>query len=254
MTGIKALNNSRLPENKVKYVIMSGRYKGMVDTLGRFEVKVIPTTPTTDLDERVNDHADMLFNCFGNNRGVIHKSQYKIAELLNDLGLCITYGDELSQKYPFDCKYNFLIANNNLIVGKKVKSEILSKLSHRYNLVKVNQGYVACNVVSVAENAFITTDISIYTSLLSIGSDCCMVSSKGISLPGYDCGFIGGCCGKISKDVMAFTGKVSLHPDFNVIKSFLKKYDVDILELTSMPLTDIGGIIPVIESRAIELL
>ncbi|NLL92250.1 MAG: hypothetical protein GX222_07570 [Ruminococcaceae bacterium] len=248
MTDLKALNRCRLPENKVKYVVMSGKYKCIVDALGEFEVEVLPTVPVTDLDDRVNDHADMLFNYFGNKRGVIHKSQYRITEFINSLGLCITYGDELSREYPFDCRYNFLIADNNLIVGKKIKSKTLSKLSYDYNVLKVNQGYVACNIVSVAENAFITSDKSIYKLLSSIGSDCCLVSSNGISLPGYSCGFLGGCCGKISKDLMAFTGKLSLHPDFDVIKSFLRKYDVDILELSAMPLTDIGGIIPVIES------
>lgn len=249
MADFKAINNCRLPGNKVKYVVMSPRYENIVDALVKFEVEVIPTTPTAYLDERVNDHADMLFNYFGNKRGVIHKSQKKIADFLNDMGFCIEYGDEISHEYPSDCKYNFLIANNNLIVGKRVKSKVLTELSDTYNIIKVSQGYVACNTVSVAEDAFITTDKSIFESLSSIGSDCLFVSSKGISLPGYNCGFLGGCCGKISKNIMAFTGKISLHSSFNAIKLFLNRHDVDILELTPMPLTDIGGIIPIIEDK-----
>ena len=57
----------------------------------------------------------------------------------------------------------------------------------------------------------------------------------------------GGCCGKISKDILAFTGKLSLHRDCDRIKSFLRNYNIYSLELSNKPLTDVGSILPVIQ-------
>ena len=70
-----------------------------------------------------------------------------------------------------------------------------------------------------------------------------------ISLPGYDYGFIGGCCGKLSKNILAFTGKIESHPDYNNIKDFCRNYNVNVLSLTNDDLLDIGGILPIAETN-----
>ena len=51
----------------------------------------------------------------------------------------------------------------------------------------------------------------------------------------------------IDNNLLAFTGKLNSHPDFELIRAFLYKYNVNYIELTEGPLIDIGGIIPVYE-------
>lgn len=74
-----------------------------------------------------------------------------------------------------------------------------------------------------------------------------MLSKGQIKLSGYSYGFIGGCCGFIDKNLIAFNGKLSTYNDAGKIKNFLRKYNVNYVELTDKPLTDIGGIVPIFE-------
>ena len=55
---------------------------------------------------------------------------------------------------------------------------------------------------------------------------------------------IGGCCGLIDKDVLAFTGRLDSLDFEKPIRDFLDKHGVRIVELTQNPMLDIGGILP----------
>ena len=75
-----------------------------------------------------------------------------------------------------------------------------------------------------------------------------MLISKGsVVLKGYNYGFIGGCCGKIDKDKIAFNGKIESHNDCNKIIDILQRNNTEIIELCDSKLTDIGGILPLYE-------
>ena len=70
-----------------------------------------------------------------------------------------------------------------------------------------------------------------------------------IKLPGYNTGFLGGSCGKLSPDKLAFTGQLSSHPDGKAIRAFLEQRGVAAVELSHGPLVDTGGILPLKEIR-----
>lgn len=74
-----------------------------------------------------------------------------------------------------------------------------------------------------------------------------MLSKGQIKLIGHEYGFIGGCCGFIDKNLLAFNGRLDTIDDADKIKDFLGKYNVKYIELTDAPLTDIGGIVPLFE-------
>ena len=74
-----------------------------------------------------------------------------------------------------------------------------------------------------------------------------LIEAGSIQLPGYDTGFIGGCCGKLSPDKMAFTGSLKNHPSGTRIQIFLREHGVTPLELCQGPLIDVGVIIPLAE-------
>ena len=74
-----------------------------------------------------------------------------------------------------------------------------------------------------------------------------IISPAQIRLEGYDTGFIGGACGKISKHEIAFTGTLKHHSDEKRILEFIKISRIRAGVLTEEPIYDVGSIIPIIE-------
>ena len=131
-----------------------------------------------------------------------------------------------------------------------ISKEIL-KFAETNNLIIVNtnQGYSRCSVCVVNENAIITDDKSIFTAAQFFFNDVLFISKGSIKLDGYDCGFIGGCCGKIDKYKLAFNGAIESHKDYKKIIDFLSRNSIECIELNQNRLTDIGGILPLIEIK-----
>jgi hypothetical protein len=116
-----------------------------------------------------------------------------------------------------------------------------------FSFVSFKQGYAKCSVIPVKENAFITSDKSIYKKLTEMKFDCLYADGRGIRLNGYSNGFIGGCVGKVSKDLIVFTGNIELHNDYTSIRDFCRNHGVEIYSLSTEPLYDYGGLLPVSE-------
>ena len=68
-----------------------------------------------------------------------------------------------------------------------------------------------------------------------------------IELPGQNYGFIGGAGGKLAENLIAFTGDITTHPDYDKICGFCKNSGVDIYSLGKNVPIDIGSLLPVIE-------
>ena len=150
----------------------------------------------------------------------------------------------LANNYPFDCRFNCFTAGNNLICGKNVAKEIKDDaIMHGYNVQYVKQGYAACSTVRLYNDAFISSDVSIYKSLTKLGFDALLVDNADIKLNGYNCGFIGGCALYSDKDILAFSGNVKKHKDFDFINSFCANYKISIYSLSNTDLYDYGGFI-----------
>lgn len=147
-------------------------------------------------------------------------------------------------KYPQCVKLNCTIIGNNIIGNFKYMDRKVKSLLPNCNFINVNQGYAKCSTAIVSDNAVITSDVSIYNAAKENKIDCLKISEGHISLCDKYHGFIGGTCFKIDKNTLAFTGDITLHPDYINIKAFCKNYGVNLLSLTKMKLTDIGGIIP----------
>ena len=61
-------------------------------------------------------------------------------------------------------------------------------------------------------------------------------------------GFIGGASTKINKNLLLFFGDLSCHPSQKEIRKFCYMRDVEVETLPGK-LTDIGGIVPIMEKR-----
>ncbi|MEG1448103.1 MAG: hypothetical protein RSC41_02120 [Oscillospiraceae bacterium] len=160
-------------------------------------------------------------------------------------GIDIIPSCELGGEYPMDISLNIALIDRVAVVGtKNINYNILQYISSQsYNIIKVKQGYCKCSICIVDDGAIITDDENIARALHNY-LDVLLISKGNIELKGYNYGFIGGTCGLIDKNLLAFTGNIEKHSDYDNIKSFLDNHGCDFVCLSDKNLVDIGGILP----------
>jgi len=248
---MRYIKHPNLPESNVKQVILGDIYSNMLQNqLLSFDIEVLPVMGGELLEEPVRYHPDMLFTYIGNGEFVLPKAYRKNFESILPTGSSITEGMvEPSKPYPRDIAYNVLIAGEVYVHRlANIDRILLRRLREiRLKAVNVNQGYSKCSTCVVDNKSVITADKGIATALKSLGFDVLLITPGFIDLPGYDYGFIGGCCGKLAPNILAFTGNLDIHPDKNSILRFLNFKGIKPIFLTDKPAFDIGSIIPITE-------
>ena len=238
-----------LPEKRVTDVIISGEYTYIIKELENLGINAVKVFPCSYLPYYERYHADM--QCSYYERGKVFlstDSSVKLEKSSLEIRTEFTK-DKTGTEYPYNTLLNHVVMGNFLICREKytcteVKNYCISK---KIRLIDVKQGYTKCSTAVVNANAVITAESGIYNACIKNAVDALMVEQGDVRLYGYSYGFIGGCCGKISKDILAFTGKLILHRDCDRIKSFLRNYNIYSLELSNKPLTYVGSILPVIQ-------
>ncbi len=246
MNFIKSPN---LPNNKIKYAICDSRIGEAISTeLNSLEISVISVPQNKILHEPVSAHPDMQILHLG---GGNFLSDISILDLLNikEISICEKFNNrrvayELGREYPNDVLFNAVIMGKYIICNKKTVCNEIFLLEKE--IINVNQGYTKCSVAVVNDDAIITDDISIYKSV-SGKIDALYVEHGLVELNGYNYGFIGGACGKISKNILAFYGSIQKCKQYNDIKLFCSNHNVECISLSNKPLYDFGSLIPIIE-------
>lgn len=250
------IENPNLPAKKVKYVVVDSRAEALfASEFNKLGVKRITVNCDSRLQIPVSGHADI--HLFHSGKGDFFTSdsfckdfEIAINSLKPDLKDCEIFNnrrvkEKLNAEYPGDVLLNAVSIGKYLICNSDtVSSEILGVNTR--TVINVKQGYTKCSVCPVTENAIITDDVSVYKAVNKF-IDVLLVDHSGVVLSGYNYGFIGGCCGKLSADTLCFTGDL-LKSDFsNEIISFCKNHNVECISLNNGPLYDFGSIIPIIE-------
>ncbi len=205
--------------------------------------RAVPVQPS------VAYHPDMQFFHLGGNKAVCAPAVFDYYNsILTPLGFDVICGQAaLSGNYPSDIAYN-IARVGGLALHKTAYTdvEILKHLdAFRIRIIDVSQGYTKCALAVLSENAVITSDHGLAEALRKTEVDVLEITSGGIALPGMDYGFIGGACGLIAKNLLAFCGNIEQHPDYPKIKAFADAHSVDIISLCEGGLIDIGSIIPI---------
>lgn len=207
----------------------------------------IKTKPVDVLPPSMRCHADLQILYIGNGLFVSCPECFEYYKAsLAPLGATVVSGAaSLKGTYPYDAAYNICVAGKTAFCNTKIADSVaLSLLSENcIDIVHVNQGYTKCSAAVVGENAIITADNGIYKAALTMGFDVLLIKPGGISLDGFDYGFFGGCCGKVSKNKLFLNGSIKNHPSRHKILSFLAKQDVEILEGADTKPADIGSLI-----------
>ena len=253
----KLLSTPLLPESKVKTVLISGKYKHIIDALNRkYGINTLEIIANSQLDKPIASHADCCFLQLDKNTFFVDKNNYNnIVNFFTSIeGENITNFNIISEAvcspYPQDVKLNAKVIGRSVLCNTKYLSESVhnSAVNSNFKLVNTNQGYAACSSILLNNNAIITDDESIYASCKLNAIDCILISKGSVQLQGYNYGFIGGTCGIIDKNLIAFTGSLKQHTDYELINAFLYKHNIRYIELTDGPLIDIGGIIPLTQT------
>lgn len=217
-----------------------------IKSLQKTGYTIIPTVKLDCLYDAIASHADIQIHYLGNNRFVCTPEAYEHYKkhLPEDFKL-IQGAKPLGGKYPADIPYNAAALKKKLICNSSCTAiEILSEYScSTRNILSVTQGYAKCSTCIVSGNAIITADTGIAAVAEKNNIDVLKISEGHIELKNMNYGFIGGASGLIEDRLLAFNGELKTHPDGEIIKKFCNNHGVEIAELKSGILTDLGSII-----------
>ncbi len=209
----------------------------------------IPYCKSTDLDflyTPVNTHPDMQIHFVDSNCAIAAPSAYEHYKKALPDNIDILKGtSDPDCTYPGDCAYNVAKMGRRIIGNLNyLDTKIMDYyLSHNYEFINVNQGYTKCNLCVIDENSAITEDEGLYRILSGYNINVLKIPVGTVSLSGFDNGFIGGASGFISKNTLAFCGKINNSLVYNNILNFVNSKNIDIIFLSSTNLQDYGSIL-----------
>ncbi len=210
-----------------------------------FNVYTLP--PDHDIARPVQSHPDMIMSIVGNylvvSSGYYEKNQSLIDRIAEHGNLSIVTSDmPRSSVYPHDIGLNTAVCGNFLICNKKYAAPEILRCAELCELtvVSVKQGYAGCSCI-YADGLLITSDSGIYDEVSKNALSSVLVSNKGISLPGYNVGFIGG-VGGFASGTFYFFGDISGMELESDIKTLAAEHGFLLHPLSDGPLTDRGGI------------
>ena len=210
-----------------------------------FDVIKMPCFPA--LQAPVSAHPDMLF-FLSRGRLVCHRDYfvtagYEIERIAERTGAKVVLSDEdIGEEYPRDVLFNAAAIGDMLICRRDAVSSRVAELYSEDKIINVKQGYAKCSVCVVSDSSIITSDRSIAKAAEKQGIDVLLISQSGVSLDGYDRGFIGGASGTDGEKVY-FCGSLELHPSGEAIKEFCRERGREAVSLSDEPIYDYGTLI-----------
>lgn len=239
-----------LPIKQVNKVIIGADYNPEIyKNLEKLGIEPVFIAKSTNVRQGIQNHADLAFCQLSNNKIFLSKEQSDLFSKLNNSGYDVELIDEeLKSDYPNDVLLNCVIIGKHIFYNPKTVSSKIHNFVKEKDLIEVcvRQGYTKCSIAPVSVDSFIADDISIGYRGAEFGFDVLVIDKGDIKLQNFNYGFIGGATGKIAEDKMVITGKADKLSDYDRIKKFLYKHNVQLIELTKDPVEDIGSIFPLI--------
>lgn len=234
---------TRLPDRPIRLAMVSGEYPQLATALARFGVASLLTRGDARLPGPVSWHPDMQF-CMIGERLVAAKASPSLT-IVKDFG-CLETERTPGSVYPQDVLCNVLSWGGWAVGNRLYADGAVLRAAEQAGLrwISVRQGYAACSTALVDASSAITADQGVAAALRAVGMEVLLLEPGGIVLPGYQYGFIGGCCGKLAPNLMAFTGRLASYPQGERVRTFLKARGIFTIELLEDELLDVGGILP----------
>ena len=237
-----------LPTGKVCHLLCGKVSKELRDALLRHVDSLLIADYEPAVEPALQTHADIAACPLTGNKIIISESQMNLKEKLISLGFCVIIQENVRSPYPNDCLLNCIDTAYYSVFNRLIHSK-LPFYGNNCKQLTVKQGYIKCSVAPIAPNAILTDDPGIAKVAEKCNMQVCLVAKGDIRLPGYDYGFIGGSCGKLSEHTLAFCGNLEFHRDHMRITEFLKRFDIKPINLIDKPLTDVGSLIPLTQEK-----
>lgn len=192
--------------------------------------------------DAISGHPD-IFLCIADQLLFVAPNTPKhFVEVLEKNKINFTFGiKEVGMQYPATAAYNAVCWNNLLIHNLAHTDEtILMKFDPAYR-VQINQGYTRCNVLPL-KKSLITSDSALSKKMNELGYETQFILPDGIVLPGFEHGFIGGCCGVIENKVYII-GNMMLQNNWQLALKYMEDRQVEVVSLYDGPLFDGGSIL-----------
>jgi len=207
-----------------------------IETLSK-RFTVVPFLSENSTYEAVAGHPD-VFISQGDTTVIAPNTPENILKQLPQFQFGKTpVGSDLRQSTPYNC----VVTETYIIHKQGFTDPKIIELNLNKTYISVPQAYTRCNLIEIAQNAFITSDKGILNTLTQYKLECLFVTPEGIQLPPYKYGFIGGCMGKFD-DTIYINGSLSSHSEGDTIRSFILSHSLEIVELHDGNLYDGGGI------------
>ena len=210
---------------------------------------VIKLPPSHRLGEAVASHPDMLIARLGEDyvttTDYLDEAAFAIQDIYDTVHPHFHFADEVHGGcYPADAILNSLVMGRRIFLRKESASPYLLSLARErgYEIVGVKQGYAACTVLKLSEEAAITADGGMARALTECGIRVYKIENGGISLPPYEYGFIGGASG-VDGGCVYTLGSPEGHPSYEVIKAATAAEGLTLVPLGRGMLRDLGGIL-----------
>ncbi|MBO6010475.1 MAG: hypothetical protein J6P71_01600 [Oscillospiraceae bacterium] len=225
--------------------LIGAEYSSYIHALEGLGITAIKVPRNPDISRNIAYHADMSIFHAGSDEFFITKSNTKLMDIMHKYTNNIHIIEKCGPKYPDDVRTNACLAGNILLCSEKGTSRHMIEFaeSRGCRIVFVNQGYVKCSVCILNENTIITDDRSIERAAERNGLNVFRYDGNDVVLTGYDRGFIGGTCGKISSDEIVFTGRFKT----DEIERFANNAGISVKYLSDGAPYDVGSIIPIKE-------
>ena len=225
-----------------KYIIMSDEKPDINESIS-FTYNIIPTDTINELLPFERRHADM--QCLRiNDTFFVLKEAVNLQNKLRSLGLnVITTEEDISSEYPKNVLLNAVYMKDKLYCKIESIADIVKEYckKHGIKLINVKQGYTKCSTAVLCKY-FITADKGIFEVLTANGVEGLLIDSGDIGLDGVDYGFIGG-SSFFDNDTAYFTGDITQHKSYRLIKIFLIEKGIKMVSLCKNRIYDIGGFI-----------
>lgn len=243
------LKTAFLPDGEVSLVMVDYRISPAIEAnLKKRGIACIKTVRCPDLYDAVDGHPDMLMFHLGGNRIILAPNIYEeMAPKLEKKGFAVTKGATwLVRNYPGNIAYNVLrIGNIAFHNVKNTDAEIIKALEkENVRMLNVKQGYTKCSVCILDHRTIITSDRKISEIAEKYGIESFLTRPGGIELKGLNYGFLGGASGLLSKNRIAFSGKLESLEDGCKLIEFIKKKGFEIVYLSDEKPVDYGSILP----------
>jgi hypothetical protein len=191
----------------------------------------------------ISGHTDIFFCKIKNGLILSPNVPEKYSSVLNKRNIKYEYGSTFSQmNYPQSAAYCAVIDEHYLIHRADITDEVILRSAGNHELISVQQGYTRCNLLSLKDNSFITSDDGIYRNLCNMSFNGLYVDPSDILLPGFRHGFFGGACG-VYEDMVFVAGSLDFFRNGKAVREFLGTLKYKIVELYNGPLFDCGSIL-----------